>query len=96
MLLEDSMGRLLLAFALIALASPALAGGMGGGGPAIADFTSTSMGQPLDSPSYAAPRSAAVPGSPANRRALELGQDPALVARCGTFQPQLGCRPPRP
>lgn len=89
------MHRLLVVATLIALASPAFAGGRGGGGgePAIANDTTTSMGEPTGSPFYAAPRSAAVPGTPANRRALELGQDPALVARCGTFQPQRGCRP---
>jgi len=87
------MHRLLITLSLIAAASPALAGGRGGGEPAIANDTTTSMGAPMGSPSYEAPRSAVVPGTPANRRALELGQDPALVARCGTFQPQRGCRP---
>ncbi len=85
------MHRLLLALMLVA-ASPAFAG-RGGGEPAIANDTTTSMGEPLGSPSYAEPRSATVPGTPAHRRALELGLDPALVARCGTFQPQRGCRP---
>jgi len=89
------MHRLLLALSLIAAAAPALAAGRGGGEPAIANDTTTSMGEPMGSPFYAAPRSAVVPGTPANRRALELGQDPALVARCGTFQPQRGCRPVR-
>ena len=87
------MHRLLLVLALISAALPAFAAGRGGGEPAIANDTTTSMGEPTGSPSYAAPRSAIVPGTPANRRALELGQDPTLVARCGTFQPQRGCRP---
>ena len=90
------MPRLLLALALIATTAPAFAAGRGGGEPAIANDTTTSMGEPLGSPSYTAPRSAAVPGTPAHRRALELGQDPALVARCGTFQPRPGCRAPLP
>lgn len=91
------MHRVLIVLALIAAASPAFAVGRGGGGePAIANDTTTSMGQPTSSPSYAAPRSATVPGSPANRRALELGQDPTLVARCGTFQPKPGCHSPLP
>lgn len=92
------MHRLLLILALIAPASPAFAAGFGNGGgePAIADDTTTSMGEPTGSPSYAAPRSAAVPGTPANRRALELGQDPTLVARCGTFHPEPGCHSPLP
>lgn len=87
------MRRLLIVLTLIAAASPAFGAGRGGGEPAIANDTTTSMGEPMGSPSYAAPRSATVPGTPANRRALELGQDPAQVARCGTFQPQRGCRP---
>jgi hypothetical protein len=90
------MHRLLMILILITVAAPAYAADRGGGGePAIANDTTTSMGAPLGSPSYAAPRSAVVPGTPANRRALELGQDPELVARCGTFQPKPGCRPPR-
>jgi hypothetical protein len=89
------MSRLLLVLGLIAVAFPAFAGGQGGGGgePAIANDTTTSMGEPMGSPSYAAPRSAVVPDTPAHRRALELGRNPALVARCDTFQPQPGCRP---
>ncbi len=87
------MHRLLAALALVVAASPAFAAGWGGGGePAIANDTTTSMGAPTGSPSYAAPRSAIVPDTPANRRARELGQDPTQVARCGTFQPQRGCR----
>ncbi len=90
------MYRLFLVFALVAVAaSPALAVGRGGE-PAIANDTTTSMGEPTGSPSYAAPRSAGVPGTPANQRALSLGQDPALVARCGTFRPQPGCHAPPP
>lgn len=91
------MHRLLMVLTLIAVAVPATAAERGGGGgePAIANDTTTSMGAPMGSPSYAAPRSAVVPGTPANRRALELGQDPELVARCGTFQPKPGCRPTR-
>ncbi len=88
------MHRVLMVLALLTLASPALAiGHSGGGEPAIANDTTTSMGQPNGSPFYAAPRSAGVPGTPANRRALELGQNPTLVARCGTFQPRPGCHP---
>ncbi|MEO9188984.1 MAG: hypothetical protein ABI224_03125 [Acetobacteraceae bacterium] len=87
------MHRLLMALALIATASPALAAGRGGGEPAIANDTTTSMGQPMGSPFYAAPRSAGVPDTPANRHALELGQNPVVVARCGSFQPKPGCHP---
>ena len=87
------MHRLLILLALIGAAAPAFAAGRGGGEPAIANDTTTSMGEPTGSPSYAAPRSAIVPDTPANRHALELGQDPIQVARCGTFQPQRGCRP---
>ena len=91
------MRRLLMTVSLIAAAFPVPAGARGGGGePAIANDTTTSMGEPMGSPFYAAPRSAAVPDTPANRRALDLGQNPALVARCATFQPQRGCRPPLP
>ena len=86
------MHRVFMVMALIVASSPAFAVGRGGGEGAIANDTTTSMGQPMGSPSYAAPRSAGVPGTPANRRALELGQDPALVARCGSFQPKPGCR----
>ncbi|MGA9866795.1 MAG: hypothetical protein WBQ75_10200 [Acetobacteraceae bacterium] len=88
------MHRLLMVLALTAFASPAFAVGHSGGGePAIANDTTTSMGQPNGSPFYAAPRSASVPGTPANQHALALGQNPTLVARCGTFHPQLGCHP---
>ena len=90
------MRRLLMTVSLIAAALPAPADARGGGEPAIANDTTTSMGEPMGSPFYAAPRSAAVPDTPANRRALELGQSPAQVARCATFQPQRGCRPPLP
>ena len=85
------MTRILLVLALIACTSPAISAGRGGGNDAIANSTTTSMGEPQGSPSYADPRSAGVPGSPANVRALQMGQDPVLVARCGTWQPRPGC-----
>jgi hypothetical protein len=85
------MRRVLLVLALIITAPPVFA--RGGGETAIANDTTTSMGEPIGSPSYAAPRSAIVPGTPAHQRALELGEDPALVARCGTFHPERGCHP---
>ncbi len=88
------MRTVLIALALIvASAFPALAIPAGGGSDAIANNTTTSMGQPMGSPFYAAPRSAGVPDTPARRRAIELGQSPVLVARCGTFHPYPGCRP---
>lgn len=86
----------LLAAAFPAITSPAIAAGRGGGNDAIANSTTTSMGEPEGSPSYMDPRSAGVPGSPANLRALQLGQNPILVARCGTWQPQPGCHAPLP
>ena len=88
------MKRVFLVLALTAVTTPALAAALGGGEEAPGNYTTTSMGQPEGSPSYADPRSAGVPGSPANLRARQLGQDPALVARCATFQPQPGCHAP--
>lgn len=93
------MHRLLLALAFSAIAVPALAGGLTGGiggGNDIGEQMTTSMGEPSASPGFAAPRSAAIPGTPANAHALALGQDPALVARCGTWHPKPWCHAPYP
>ncbi len=65
------MRPLLFALVVLSVTTPALAASRGGGN-AIANDTTTSMGEPLDSPSFTAPRSAAIAGTPANRRALEL------------------------
>ncbi|HJS84878.1 MAG TPA: hypothetical protein VJ779_05415 [Acetobacteraceae bacterium] len=54
-------------------------GGGGGGNPAISNSTGTSMGAPAGSPEYAAPRSAVVPGLPAQSR--EAQQDNAAGGR---------------
>ncbi|HET6185220.1 MAG TPA: hypothetical protein VFA03_16710 [Acetobacteraceae bacterium] len=89
------MRPLLFALVVLSVTTPALAASRGGGN-AIANDTTTSMGEPLDSPSFTAPRSAAIAGTPANRRALELGQDPVLVSRCATFTPKPGCHAPLP
>lgn len=58
---------------------------------AIANDTTTSMGTPAESPGDAEPRSAVIPGSAANQHALALGENPNVVAACGTFHPKPGC-----
>ncbi len=65
---------------LLAAAALALSGGVafaqsGGGNSAVGNNTTTSMGAPHGSPGYAAPRSGAVPGLPA--QAKEAQQDNA-------------------
>ncbi len=57
----------------------AQAGGGGGGNAAIGNNTTTSMGAPAGSPEYAAPRSAVVPGVPAQAR--EAQQDNSAAGR---------------
>jgi hypothetical protein len=54
-------------------------GGGGGNGPAISHSTTTSMGAPVGSPEYAAPRSAVVPGLAPQQR--EAQQDNAAGGR---------------
>ena len=54
-------------------------GAEGGGGRAIGNSTATSMGAPAGSPEYSAPRSAVVPGLPAQAR--EAQQDNAAAGR---------------
>jgi hypothetical protein len=69
------------------------------GGPAFAvpaTSTTTSMGRPTGSPSEVAPRSARVPGTPANEHALALGKNPSKVASCGSFHPAKDCDRPTP
>ena len=56
-------------------------------GGAISKDTSTSMGKPSDSPSFAAPRSAIIAGTPAQKRALDEGLSPKAVAKADTFDP---------
>jgi hypothetical protein len=54
-------------------------GAEGGGGRSIGNSTATSMGAPAGSPEYSAPRSAVVPGLPAQAR--EAQQDNAAAGR---------------
>jgi len=71
---------LLAAAAALALSGgAALAAGGGGNGPAVGNDTTTSMGAPHGSPEYSAPRSAVVPGLPAQER--EAQQDNAAAGR---------------
>jgi hypothetical protein len=58
--------------------------------------TATSVGRTHGSPNEAAPRSATVPGSAANEHARAMGDNPAKVAKCGSFTPAQGCaqKPP--
>jgi hypothetical protein len=64
---KDDMKSILLA-TTIALGLSAGTASADGGGGAIANYTTTSMGAPAESPNYSAPRSAVIPGLPAQAR----------------------------
>ncbi len=69
---------------IAAAAALALSGGValaqgGGGNGAVGNDTTTSLGAPKGSPGYAAPRSGAVPGLPA--QAKEAQQDNSVGGR---------------
>lgn len=58
---------------------------------AFAPSTNTSVSTPWQSPNLAAPRSAAINGTPAHRHAREEGKNPEKVASCQSFHPQQRC-----
>jgi len=62
---------LLATAAVLALSGGAALAAGGEGGSSSANSTATSMGAPSGSPEYSAPRSAAVPGLPAQERAAQ-------------------------
>jgi len=53
--------------------------------------TTTSEGMPWTSHGFTAPRLAAIPDTAARREALKLGDKPARVAACHSFDPRLVC-----
>jgi hypothetical protein len=78
-----------------AAAALALSGGIafaqgGGGSPAIANQTTTSVGAPPGSPGYKAPRSEAVPGVPPQARAAEEANEGSPAATLAPKNPVTG------
>jgi hypothetical protein len=64
---------------------------------AIANNTTTSMGAPIQSPNYSAPRSAVVPGLPAQARLaqqMNRGHERQLQAKVGEVNSALHGAPP--
>ncbi len=74
--------------AIVIAATMAL--GSGAALAATGAVTNTSVSNPVGSPSDAAPRSAVIPGTPAHRHALALGESSGKVVATGSWHPKGG------